>query len=178
MLEHTVQYGDYLRHHIGGIRHPSQPTGSAASSATAADALTIEVLRVFSNALWMAFIAVVNPRDPVVSALIVLSEIFSAIASPLMFSNSLASNGAPGRNRTCDLALRRHSLYPLSYRGQEIKAGSGASGLKWWWRRRGSNPRPSHCERDALPTELLPLKRAANSSSNGRPSQSIADKRV
>jgi addiction module HigA family antidote len=25
--------------------------------------------------------------------------------------------GAPGRNRTCDLALRRHSLYPLSYRG-------------------------------------------------------------
>ena len=25
-----------------------------------------------------------------------------------------------------------------------------------WWRRRGSNPRPSHCERDALPTELLP----------------------
>jgi hypothetical protein len=26
---------------------------------------------------------------------------------------------APGRNRTCDLALRRHSLYPLSYRGKE-----------------------------------------------------------
>ncbi len=24
---------------------------------------------------------------------------------------------APGRNRTGDLALRRHSLYPLSYRG-------------------------------------------------------------
>jgi hypothetical protein len=30
---------------------------------------------------------------------------------------------APGRNRTCDLALRRHSLYPLSYRGQEPTAG-------------------------------------------------------
>ncbi len=26
---------------------------------------------------------------------------------------------APGRNRTCDLALRRHSLYPLSYRGKD-----------------------------------------------------------
>ena len=26
---------------------------------------------------------------------------------------------APGRNRTGDLALRRHSLYPLSYRGQD-----------------------------------------------------------
>ena len=36
---------------------------------------------------------------------------------------------APGRNRTCDLALRRHSLYPLSYRGQELKAGGFASGL-------------------------------------------------
>jgi hypothetical protein len=23
---------------------------------------------------------------------------------------------APGRNRTCDLALRRRALYPLSYR--------------------------------------------------------------
>ncbi|CAJ60489.1 hypothetical protein FRAAL1838 [Frankia alni ACN14a] len=23
--------------------------------------------------------------------------------------------GAPGRDRTCDLVLRRHSLYPLSY---------------------------------------------------------------
>ena len=31
---------------------------------------------------------------------------------------------APGRNRTCDLALRRHSLYPLSYRGRSEKAGS------------------------------------------------------
>jgi hypothetical protein len=32
---------------------------------------------------------------------------------------------APGRNRTGDLALRRHSLYPLSYRGQETEAGDG-----------------------------------------------------
>ena len=83
---------------------------------------------------------------------------------------------APGRNRTCDLALRRHSLYPLSYRGQGLEAGSLTSGLKWWWRRRGSNPRPSHCERDALPTELLPRKRARNLSSYGPACQSIAHK--
>ncbi|CDI04031.1 hypothetical protein BN873_790012 [Candidatus Competibacter denitrificans Run_A_D11] len=25
-----------------------------------------------------------------------------------------------------------------------------------WWSGRGSNPRPSHCERDALPAELPP----------------------
>jgi hypothetical protein len=33
---------------------------------------------------------------------------------------------APGRNRTCDLALRRHSLYPLSYRGRNLEAGAFA----------------------------------------------------
>ena len=27
-----------------------------------------------------------------------------------------------------------------------------------WWRRRDSNSRPPRCERDALPTELLPHK--------------------
>ena len=30
-----------------------------------------------------------------------------------------------------------------------------------WWSGRGSNPRPSHCERDALPTELPPHTRRA-----------------
>jgi hypothetical protein len=37
------------------------------------------------------------------------------------------------------------------------KALGGAEGffIQWWsgW---GSNPRPSHCERDALPAELPP----------------------
>src|SRR4051794_688772 len=28
---------------------------------------------------------------------------------------STSADGAPGRDRTCDLVLRRHSLYPLSY---------------------------------------------------------------
>src|SRR5215471_8347529 len=27
-----------------------------------------------------------------------------------------------------------------------------------WWRRGGSNSRPSHCERDALPAELRPQR--------------------
>ena len=31
---------------------------------------------------------------------------------------------------------------------------------KVWWRRGGSNSRPSHCERDALPAELRPHKAA------------------
>src|SRR6478609_5899837 len=29
-------------------------------------------------------------------------------------------------------------------------------GTGMWWRRGGSNSRPSHCERDALPAELRP----------------------
>ena len=36
---------------------------------------------------------------------------------------------APGRNRTCDLALRRHSLYPLSYRGLSKGRSQLTSGL-------------------------------------------------
>jgi hypothetical protein len=31
---------------------------------------------------------------------------------------------APGRSRTCDLTLRRHSLYPLSYRGMPGRTGA------------------------------------------------------
>src|ERR1700681_725158 len=38
-------------------------------------------------------------------------------------------NSAPGRNRTGDLALRRHSLYPLSYRGLGTRRRSVDSGL-------------------------------------------------
>ena len=29
-------------------------------------------------------------------------------------------------------------------------------GMDMWWSRGGSNSRPSHCERDALPAELRP----------------------
>ena len=31
--------------------------------------------------------------------------------------------GAPGRNRTCYLMLRRHALYPVSYRRAESQVG-------------------------------------------------------
>src|SRR5262249_36020487 len=31
-----------------------------------------------------------------------------------------------------------------------------AAAVSFWWRRGGSNSRPSHCERDALPAELRP----------------------
>src|SRR5690606_19055681 len=31
--------------------------------------------------------------------------------------------------------------------------------IGYWWSGRGSNPRPSHCERDALPAELPPRSR-------------------
>jgi hypothetical protein len=43
--------------------------------------------------------------------------------------------------------------------------------LKFWWRGGGSNSRPSHCERDALPAELPPHAHAfyyARSSFSGR----------
>ena len=36
---------------------------------------------------------------------------------PALFRAREDVKSAPGRNRTGDLALRRHSLYPLSYRG-------------------------------------------------------------
>src|SRR6266568_9194580 len=42
--------------------------------------------------------------------------------------SSNQSADAPGRNRTCDLALRRRALYPLSYRRRGRK-GSVASGF-------------------------------------------------
>ena len=38
---------------------------------------------------------------------------------------------------------------------------------KIWWSRRGSNPRPPHCERGALPAELLPRFRGRNFSIAG-----------
>jgi hypothetical protein len=59
--------------------------------------------------------------------------------------------GALERTRTSDPALRRRVLYPLSYQGIEVREP-----LKQWWSRRESNPRPPHCERGALPTELRP----------------------
>ena len=38
--------------------------------------------------------------------------------------------GAPDRIRTCDLRLRRPTLYPLSYRRAEAKSSSGRDGAE------------------------------------------------
>jgi hypothetical protein len=38
--------------------------------------------------------------------------------------------------------------------------------LKNWWTRRGSNPRPPHCERGALPAELLAHRGLTNEGYN------------
>ena len=63
------------------------------------------------------------------------------------FQNSNMMKMAPRRRferPTCRLGGGCSIL--LSYRGMGIK----------WWSRGGSNSRPSHCERDALPAELRP----------------------
>src|ERR1019366_175110 len=57
--------------------------------------------------------------------------------------------GAPVRIRTGGLQIRSLTLYPA-----ELRAHTGAG--KNWGERRGSNPRHSEPQSDALPTELLP----------------------
>ena len=53
-------------------------------------------------------------------------------------------------------------LYPAELRGRSAAPRAWHRAAMWfWWSGRGSNPRPSHCERDALPTELPPHARAA-----------------
>src|ERR1700730_10246736 len=58
----------------------------------------------------------------------------------------------------------------------EFVNGAGTTwdrrGTGGWWSGRGSNPRPSHCERDALPAELPPhARRAILASRSGRSNQ-------
>src|ERR1019366_4469000 len=57
--------------------------------------------------------------------------------------------GAPVRRLTGGLQIRSLTLYPA-----ELRAHTGAG--KNWGERRGSNPRHSEPQSDALPTELLP----------------------
>jgi hypothetical protein len=62
-----------------------------------------------------AFVAFVLPAVAVVAYLVI--AIASAVCS-CSWPNGDARrlrDDAPGRNRTCDLALRRRALYPLSY---------------------------------------------------------------
>ena len=45
-----------------------------------------------------------------------IEEIWFVLSGQLEFHPSSATaRNAPGRNRTCDLSLRRRTLYPLSY---------------------------------------------------------------
>ncbi len=53
-------------------------------------------------------------------------------------------------------------------------------GFPWtvgWWRGGGSNSRPSHCERDALPAELPPHCTGSLAKQNAGPSRIRADRR-
>ena len=65
------------------------------------------------------------------------------------------------RKRAPDSGLlaraKRQKKRPAPFRGNGPEP-SGINSLKptSWWRRWGSNPRPQHCERCALPTELRP----------------------
>ena len=46
----------------------------------------------------------------------------------------------------------------LTMRFRQVLATVGLDWMDVWWSRGGSNSRPSHCERDALPAELRPRK--------------------
>jgi hypothetical protein len=61
---------------------------------------------------------------------------------------TLKTNKAPWRRSPVRCSPRRRSLV-------RSPRGHGALQMEWW-RRGGSNSRPSHCERDALPAELRP----------------------
>jgi hypothetical protein len=62
-----------------------------------------------------------------------------------------AARGGRSGMRTCG----KSGLNP----GFELRLDQGSG--KKWWSGRGSNPRPSHCERDALPAELPPHAKLA-----------------
>ena len=51
-------------------------------------------------------------------------------SQPAGSRNDFRRQSAPGRNRTCDLALRRRALYPLSY-GRGESQSSAASDAPW-----------------------------------------------
>jgi hypothetical protein len=69
----------------------------------------------------------------------------------------------PTRSAAARMALR--------YRRGCARYGPGLD----WWSGRESNPRPLHCERSALPTELPPQARRAILASWLRTSSSLSD---
>ena len=55
-----------------------------------------------------------------------------------------------------DWQADRNREWPTKKLGQPTNERNEKPPLKNWWSRQDSNLRPSHCERDALPTELRP----------------------
>src|SRR5437870_1325834 len=63
-------------------------------------------------------------------------------------------NGSGFEKPALDVFGSEIAVFPMNKLGK-----TDFTGFPWtrkWWSGRGSNPRPSHCERDALPTELPP----------------------
>ena len=56
---------------------------------------------------------------------------------------------------------RRRGMRRRDFTLGACRASVNARKGRNWWSGRGSNPRPSHCERDALPAELPPHERGA-----------------
>jgi hypothetical protein len=52
---------------------------------------------------------------------LILISALSAVAHCASAQVGAGESGAPGRNRTCGLLLRRQTLYPLSYGGARMK---------------------------------------------------------
>src|SRR5258708_29790360 len=75
-----------------------------------------------------------------------------------------AKIGAPGRNRTGDLALRRHSLYPLSYRGRKWRPESHTRPLLMV-EEKGIEPSTFALRTRRSPNLATPPKRTKNTTS-------------
>src|SRR6202140_2064624 len=61
-------------------------------------------------------------------------------------------------------ALRASPRQPCHDKARRAEAGAACEG---WWSQAGSNRRPRHCERRALPAELWPLSRTASNANDG-----------
>ncbi len=84
---------------------------------------------------------------------------------------AVGQNNAPSFGLADTAALRR-TAPALALRARKNPTDKGWV-LRYWWSRGGSNPWPSHCERDALPAELRPLSHGSHythsQQQNGRP---------
>ena len=74
-----------------------------------------------------------------------------SVPETLLFAERGGAN--PAKRRRADAA---RAVWRQRACGELEPAGQFAGRERWWWRGGGSNSRPSHCERDALPAELPP----------------------